>query len=49
MVTEWARARGAGREGTPVLSVVTDGGSTRSGSLRNVTNAPPKKAIEAAA
>lgn len=33
MVTELARVRSAGREGTPVLSVVTDGGSTQSGSL----------------
>ncbi|GAA3481575.1 hypothetical protein GCM10018966_061060 [Streptomyces yanii] len=33
MVTEWARVRGAGRRGTPVLSVVTDYGSTQSGSL----------------
>jgi putative transposase len=33
MVTEWARVRSAGREGTTVLSAVTDEGSTASGSL----------------
>ena len=33
MVTEWARVPSAGREGTSVLSVVTDEGSTQSGTL----------------
>ncbi|MER6540379.1 hypothetical protein ABT215_42820 [Streptomyces sp900105755] len=33
MVTEQAPVHSAGREGTPVLSGVTDDGSTQSGSL----------------
>ncbi|WP_199885317.1 helix-turn-helix domain-containing protein [Streptomyces sp. CB00455] len=34
-VTEWARAANAGREGTPMLSAVSEDGTTQSGSLIN--------------